>query len=506
MFGIFASCNKPAGRYKRLPVHYEPAFQQLESRCLRTTVIPYQEQPTYATLDHPDLYLLDGTLNTATGLAQRFAITVVLPSASKTTVQIDPGSDPNIAAGVSIGPGNASTVSNLHVLTNNFNNSPIVFTAARGDNGESYTVFDVAVLWTGSPYDPPRDVPYDIDVSVTGSPPPPPPVALTLTSLEKAPNPSSDPGINFSYDVTGTLPEDATIDFYWASGQTLADRLDVGPAYVYQVNTPTLEAAGSHGPVYVPDSALTAAPKGASYLLASALPATVAGKTLSLKRTLDLDVFFALYNQADFTSPVKAKNGKEKTVADPPLNKPSKDALTALLQFIESDSTINLSVDNRFPAYMLATAKRETAANGVTYLPIREVGSPSYFEKRYGYKTKKGKVLGNTKKGDGFLFRGRGYVQLTGRGKYGTLGNALGYGDSLLVNPDLALNPTLAYRVMVYGMIHGSFTGQAIGKYITLTKTDYVGARAVINGKDHATLIAGYAMNFQSILDSSLLP
>jgi putative chitinase len=49
------------------------------------------------------------------------------------------------------------------------------------------------------------------------------------------------------------------------------------------------------------------------------------------------------------------------------------------------------------------------------------------------------KDLGNTQKGDGRLFKGRGLLQLTGRGNYASYGPALGL--DLVANPALAAEP-----------------------------------------------------------------
>lgn len=52
--------------------------------------------------------------------------------------------------------------------------------------------------------------------------------------------------------------------------------------------------------------------------------------------------------------------------------------------------------------------------------------------------------LGNTQKGDGFRFRGRGYLQTTGRANYRRTGQALGV--DLEKNPELLEQPEWAIR------------------------------------------------------------
>jgi len=56
--------------------------------------------------------------------------------------------------------------------------------------------------------------------------------------------------------------------------------------------------------------------------------------------------------------------------------------------------------------------------------------------------------LGNQGKGDGAKFRGRGYIQLTGRFNYQKLGAALDMGGKLATNPELANDPTIAGKLL----------------------------------------------------------
>lgn len=134
-------------------------------------------------------------------------------------------------------------------------------------------------------------------------------------------------------------------------------------------------------------------------------------------------------------------------------------------------------------AYAFATIKHETAH---TFEPITEYGNKSYF-KKYDGRTD----LGNTEPGDGYRFRGRGYVQLTGRKNY------VRYGIS--DSPELALDPAKAFEIMTDGMHKGRYTGHKLSDYTN----DYRNARRVINGLDKAAQIAGYAVKFEQILDSA---
>lgn len=152
-------------------------------------------------------------------------------------------------------------------------------------------------------------------------------------------------------------------------------------------------------------------------------------------------------------------------------------------------------------AYVLATPHVET---GGRYEAIYEQGQKSYFDK-YDPGTAVGKRLGNTKRGDGYRYRGRGLVQITGRSNYARVGRE--FGLDLLANPDLALDLELAARILVVGTLKGWFTGKGLSDYIddkddadSVELAEFKQARRTVNGQDKAALIAGHALVFEAAL------
>ncbi|MGN2249692.1 hypothetical protein ACFWZ1_06380 [Frateuria sp. GZRe14] len=104
--------------------------------------------------------------------------------------------------------------------------------------------------------------------------------------------------------------------------------------------------------------------------------------------------------------------------------------------------------------------------------------------------------------GDEYAYYGRGYVQLTWWSNYAKASTELNLGLQLLLNPDDVLQPQIAYKVMAHGMLTGKgfANGRKFATYFHGAKTDYVGARHMVNGSDHAGDIAGIAQQFESIL------
>jgi peptidoglycan hydrolase-like protein with peptidoglycan-binding domain len=163
--------------------------------------------------------------------------------------------------------------------------------------------------------------------------------------------------------------------------------------------------------------------------------------------------------------------------------------LTQLIGFINADYEIG---DVGWCAYMLATVKHECAER---WRPIEEFGHGA--GQAYGNPVtvtdKDGNKYANT-------YYGRGYVQLTWKDNYASLGQALGVGDSLLIDPAKTLDPETAYAIMSYGMRNGSFTGKRLSDYINQNLCDYPNARQIINGLDQHTKIAGYATDVELLV------
>ena len=162
-------------------------------------------------------------------------------------------------------------------------------------------------------------------------------------------------------------------------------------------------------------------------------------------------------------------------------------------------ATEHLPITHR--AYLLATAWHETAR---TMQPIRERGSgdgpdpDSYDDYLQKYDTGRlAKALGNTPEadGDGVRYAGRGYVQITGLANYKKASALTGL--DLVGNPELALQPSVAAKILVEGCARGIFTGKKLSDFIP---GDYRNARRVVNGTDKADMIAVYAARFESAL------
>jgi putative chitinase len=134
-------------------------------------------------------------------------------------------------------------------------------------------------------------------------------------------------------------------------------------------------------------------------------------------------------------------------------------------------------------AYVMATAWWETAH---TVEPVKE----AYWVKNAEAWRKKNLRY--------YPWYGRGYVQLTWERNYIHAGKQLGL--DLTTNPESVMVPDVSAQILVTGSLEGWFTGKKLGDYITLSKSDFKGARRIINGTDKASAIAAIARAYDTAL------
>ena len=77
----------------------------------------------------------------------------------------------------------------------------------------------------------------------------------------------------------------------------------------------------------------------------------------------------------------------------------------------------------------------------------------AFFDYVYGYKSAQGRKYGNTEPGDGYKYRGRGFIGITFKTNYKKYGDLLGI--DLVGNPDLANDPKIASKIAVMMMKDG---------------------------------------------------
>jgi putative chitinase len=96
---------------------------------------------------------------------------------------------------------------------------------------------------------------------------------------------------------------------------------------------------------------------------------------------------------------------------------------------------------------------------------VSELWGPTQSQTRY-----EGRVdLGNTHLGDGYRYRGRGLIQVTGRDNYRRMGKALGI--DLEEDPELLSTPKLAARSAgCFWQSRGLNTYADLGEFVKLTR------------------------------------
>jgi putative chitinase len=191
-------------------------------------------------------------------------------------------------------------------------------------------------------------------------------------------------------------------------------------------------------------------------------------------------------------SPRKFYESVRQGILGPTLSPDEVSGCTAILDAFEGHPVADVS-------YALGTAFLET---GGTMQPIQEYGGPKYYHKMYdimGARPAKARELGNIHPGDGILFPGRGFPQVTGRKNY-TLAEKI-FGIPFSTQPELMLKSEPAAKVMQHFMKLGLFTGRKLADTLPrsgpATLGQFTASRPIINGRDRAADVARFAMSFQ---------
>ncbi len=134
--------------------------------------------------------------------------------------------------------------------------------------------------------------------------------------------------------------------------------------------------------------------------------------------------------------------------------------------------------DKNMVLMALSTIKAESAG----FEPIREYksrwntspgGEPFDL---YDFRTD----IGNNKKGDGERYKGRGFIQLTGKYNYAEYSKKLGMGDELIKNPEKANDPLIASRILALFI-----KDKEMRIRDALLRSSYKEARRAVNGGTH---------------------
>lgn len=118
----------------------------------------------------------------------------------------------------------------------------------------------------------------------------------------------------------------------------------------------------------------------------------------------------------------------------------AKDKVDAFLPYINGYAEVfHIDTPKRM-AHFLAQIAHESGELRYT----KELGNKNYFHKYDVGKLKN--MLGNLKDGDGYKYRGRGLIQITGRANYQAFQNSKYCSDDIMKHPELLEQPRYATK------------------------------------------------------------
>jgi predicted chitinase len=125
----------------------------------------------------------------------------------------------------------------------------------------------------------------------------------------------------------------------------------------------------------------------------------------------------------------------------------------AILANIEKESGLKPIEENLNYSRTSNERIRKIFTTRVSHLSDSELDSvkknvPQFAELIYGHNTRIGKGMGNLQEGDGWMYRGRGFIQITGRANYKRIGDMIGV--NLVQSPDLLISdPSISAKASI---------------------------------------------------------
>lgn len=150
--------------------------------------------------------------------------------------------------------------------------------------------------------------------------------------------------------------------------------------------------------------------------------------------------------------------------------------------------------DARQVSYVLATCYHECRFKSIPEIRAKKGTNIWKMQNRYWY--------------TGFF--GRGFSQLTWLKNYRKFSPVVGV--DLVKNPDAALIPEVGAKILVFGMLHGTFVANGLESGIRLSKYFppggtplWMGARRIVNGNFQAVLVAEAAKKILPMLTENTI-
>lgn len=217
---------------------------------------------------------------------------------------------------------------------------------------------------------------------------------------------------------------------------------------------PPAKAAAPTSPVTAaaPSSALPGSSTvGAAISTATSAPVAAGSRASINTSSVDAGITQSLAaTDKSVSSDIKNMTGSPINVAMQEAGLTNKFAQIALLANIKKESNFkpiseNMNYKNTAIDRIRKIFGRRAAKYNDAELTQIKSNPATMGELMYGKDTSMGQKMGNTEVGDGYKYRGRGYIQLTGKNNYKFYGKKVG--EDLVGNPDLANDPTVAAKI-----------------------------------------------------------